>query len=174
MLRILNITGPDILQGNGIRCTLWVSGCRHHCPMCQNQWTWKYDQGKVYSENKEWLKEEIRKYLSKDYYDGITLSGGDPLGQDTKGLIELLEIITWIKEEFPTKNIWLYTGYNLLNVLYSDDKVQKDIIYSCDFVVDGKFEINEKDPSLAFRGSRNQVIWEKDKENGQFFRSDLN
>lgn len=174
MLRILDITGPDILQGNGIRCTLWVSGCKHRCKMCQNQWTWGYEQGKIYSKCKEEIKEDLRKYLSKKHYDGLTLSGGDPLGQDTKGLEELKELIDWVKQEFPQKNIWLYTGYNLLDIIHSDNCLQKEILNSCDFVVDGQFEIQNKDISLAFRGSSNQIIWERDKKTNEFFKSELN
>lgn len=172
MLRVLDITGPDILQGNGIRCTLWVSGCRHHCPLCHNRWTWEYNQGMIYKENKEDIYEKISSYLSKEYYEGITLSGGDPLCQDSSGLEELNELLEFVKKEFPDKNVWLYTGYTLSELKSKyDDNIHK-ILDKCDVIVDGRFENDKKDISLAFRGSSNQTIYEK--VNGEFQVSKYN
>lgn len=173
MLRILEITGPDILQGCGIRCSLWVSGCKHQCPFCQNKWTWKYEQGKFFSFNKEEIFEEISKFLSKDYYKGITFSGGDPLCQDNDGLCELYEIISFIRQEFPQKDIWLYTGFTMEEIKNSKNYMLNKIVEDIDVLVDGRFVNNLKDISLKFRGSSNQTIWEKDK-NRNFVKSELN
>lgn len=170
MLRILNITGPDILQGNGVRCTLWVSGCKHHCPMCHNQWTWNYNQGMIYTEKCDEILEKISEYLSKDYYDGLTISGGDPLCQDIEGLLELKELIENVKEKFPTKDIWLYTGYTLNELLPNADddygvgkekKLKVDIINKCEYIVEGRYEHEKRDLTLHFRGSSNQNILKK-------------
>lgn len=173
MLRILDITGPDILQGLGIRCSLWVSGCKHHCPNCQNCWTWDYNQGKVYSKEKEYILDTIKMYLEKPYYKGITLSGGDPLFQDEDGLKELIEIIEYVKKEFPTKDIWLYTGFTLEEIRKTGNNLLEKILENIDVLVDGRFKNELRNISLKFRGSSNQVIWEKDK-NGNFVKSDLN
>ena len=111
MLRIIDITSPDINNGTGVRVTLWIAGCSHHCKGCHNQWTWKYDQGKVFESHKHEIFEELSKILDHDYIDGLTLSGGDPLCQDNDGLCELNSIIEWFRNRYPEKNIWLYTGY---------------------------------------------------------------
>ena len=111
MLRILDITAPDINNGNGCRVTLWVSGCTHHCKGCHNEWTWDFTKGKSLVENQDEILNELSNWLSKYYIEGITFSGGDPLCQDDDGLYELKMLIMWVRRNFPTKNIWLYTGY---------------------------------------------------------------
>ena len=155
MLRILDITAPDINNGNGIRVTLWVAGCKHHCKGCHNPWTWNFDQGKSWYYEQEFIKKKLAKWLSKDYVDGITLSGGDPLCQDETGLNEVLEIIQWVREEFPKKNIWIYTGY-----VYEElNDLQKKIVDSCDVLVDGPYKEELRDIAhCPFRGSTNQRI----------------
>ena len=152
MLRILDITGPDILQGLGIRCSLWVSGCKHHCPNCQNCWTWDYNQGKVYSIEKEYILDTIKMYLEKPYYKGITLSGGDPLFQDEDGLKELIEIIEYVKKEFPTKDIWLYTGFLWEEIKYIPE------IADIDVICEGKFVKELLDNKKHWVGSTNQRV----------------
>ena len=107
MLRILDITGPDINNGTGCRVTLWVAGCKHHCKGCHNQWTWNYNQGTIFKYNKRDIYLKLSALLDKDYIDGLTFSGGDPLCQDKECLIEILQIINWCKERYPAKNIWL-------------------------------------------------------------------
>lgn len=164
MLRILNITSPDINNGNGVRATLWVAGCSHHCDGCQNKWTWNHNQGREFG---EWVFSELKEALDKEYISGLTLSGGDPLTQDIDALKSLTEIIAWFREKYPTKNIWLYTGYNIdyFNVINpeknQDNEVYKtciNILKSVDVVVDGPFVKEQKDLTIGFRGSRNQRI----------------
>ena len=174
MLRILDITGPDILQGWGTRCSLWVSGCKHHCPLCQNQWTWKYEQGRIYNEEKKQILKEISNFLSKEYYQGITFSGGDPLYQDNDGLCEIFEIIQFVRKEFPTKDIWLYTGFTMEEIEKSNNYMMQKIVDNIDYLVDGQFKNELKDISLRFRGSSNQIIWQKDSKSGKFVKSELN
>jgi len=154
MLRILDITAPDINNGNGIRVTLWVSGCKHYCKGCHNQWTWNFNQGKKFIEEQDEILNTLSNWLQRDYVEGLTLSGGDPLCQDKEGLLELKQLIKWVRLNYPTKNIWMYTGY-----VYEElNDLQKEIADSIDTLVDGPFKEELKDFSCPFRGSSNQRI----------------
>lgn len=159
MLRILDITAPDINNGNGLRVTLWVAGCKHHCKGCHNEWTWKFEQGRVYSDEKEKIKDELSKWLDKEYISGLTLSGGDPLCQDNDGLSELFDIIKWFREKYPQKTIWLYTGYTKEQIEKSDDYIKSQILNNVDVLVDGQYVKELRDIAhTPFRGSTNQRI----------------
>lgn len=153
MLRILDITSPDINNGLGCRVTVWVSGCKHHCAGCHNRWTWNYENG---SEMNEAEFHNLYDRLAKDYIQGITISGGDPLCQDVDGLEELFHLLEWFREVFPNKDVWLYTGYKIEDILPDEDKM--NIVRLCDIIVDGKYEKDKRDLTLAFRGSTNQRI----------------
>lgn len=155
MLRILDITAPDINNGNGLRVTIWFAGCKHHCKGCHNEWTWNYNQGKDFLDNKEEILNELSKWLNKDYIDGITLSGGDPIAQDDDALKLLLDFINWVREKYPTKTIWCYTGYIYENL----NKLQKEVVDNCDVLVDGPYKEELRDIAhTPFRGSTNQRI----------------
>jgi len=164
MLRILDITAPDINNGNGIRVTLWVAGCHHHCPGCHNQWSWDFNQGKDFIEEQDFILSKLENWLSRDYVDGLTFSGGDPLCQDERGLISLLDIIKWVRLNFPTKTIWLYTGYVYEDIIKDNDdsrvnRLKKDILDNIDVLVDGPYKQELRDIShTPFRGSTNQRI----------------
>lgn len=156
MLRILNITAPDITNGNGIRITLWVAGCNHQCKGCHTPWTWNYNQGDIFKDNKEIVYNKLRDWLKRDYVEGLTLSGGDPMSQDSDGLKSILEIIKWVHEEFPSKNIWLYTGDLYENIT---DPLKLQILDNIDVLVDGPFILEKRDIChTPFRGSTNQRI----------------
>lgn len=157
MLRILDITAPDINNGNGIRITLWVAGCTHKCKGCHNAWTWDYNQGIKFIENKDDILNKLSNWLQRDYVDGITFSGGDPLDQDPLSLSELMQLIKWVRLNYPTKTIWLYTGYEYEKL----NKYQKEITDSCDTIVDGPFIEEKKTFDCPFRGSSNQRIIKK-------------
>lgn len=150
-MKYINITHPDINNGTGCRVTLWIPGCTHNCPGCHNAWTANYDIGKEFDND---AKELIYKELYKPYIDGLTISGGDPLDQNLGTLSDLREFLVTIKDRFPTKTIWLYTGY------YLDDlnDWQLEVVDLCDVIVDGPFIKELADKSLAFRGSSNQKI----------------
>ena len=157
MLRILDITAPDINNGNGIRITLWVAGCSHKCKGCHNAWTWDYNQGIKFIENKDDILNKLSNWLQRDYVDGITFSGGDPLDQDSLSLSELMQLIKWVRRNYPNKTIWLYTGYEYEKL----NKYQKEIADSCDTIVDGPFIEEKKTFDCPFRGSSNQRIIKK-------------
>ena len=159
MLRIVNITAPDINNGNGIRITLWVSGCTHHCKGCHNQWTWNFNQGRIFNIEQKEIFEELSNWLDRDYVEGLTLSGGDPLCQDKEGLCELLQIINWFKNKYPQKNIWLYTGYTIEKIKELNNDLINEIINYIDVLVDGPYIEEKRDVChTPFRGSTNQRI----------------
>lgn len=150
------ITYPDVNNGIGLRVTLWLQGCSHHCFNCQNPMMWDENGGKKFDET---VKEQLFELLSKPYIKGLTLSGGDPL-YSIKDLVPLLEEV---KANFPEKNIWLYTGFTLKQILIN--KYLRQVLDYVDVIVDGKFDNDLKDISIAFRGSTNQNIWEKRSDN---------
>lgn len=146
-MRYLNITDCDIANGFGVRVTLFVSGCSHHCFQCHNPESWDHLNG--YEFTTETLN-KIIEMLKRPYIDGLTLSGGDPLFIKNRDTIE--KICKKVKEECPDKDIWLYTGY-----CYEDVKNLALMSY-VDYLVDGKFNFVLRDITLAFRGSSNQRI----------------
>ena len=151
---VLTITHPDVENGKGCRVTIWCAGCTHNCPGCHNKHTWAYNQGHSITESN--VKEEIYKAVDKDYIQGITFSGGDPLDQSYIALKELYMFITEFKIDFPDKDIWIYTG-GLFEDLVKVPIIRK-ILNKCDVLVDGPFVQELYDPDLTFRGSTNQRI----------------
>ena len=137
----------DIANGPGVRVSLFVSGCRNHCPGCFNPETWDFSHGDPYTRETE---EEILKALSHPWIQGFSLLGGEPMEVENEKT--LLPLLRRIRAKLPEKDIWLYTGYRLEAV--SDSP----LLPLVDVVVDGPFLEEEKDISLAFRGSRNQRI----------------
>lgn len=157
MLRILDITAPDINNGNGCRVTLWVAGCTHHCKGCHNQWTWNFNQGIIFKDNKAEIYDKLNNWLSRPYIQGLTFSGGDPLCQDAIGIEEEMEIIEFVRNNYPTKDIWLYCGdyYNNL----PENSIKKQLCDMCDVIVEGPYEEDKRDIAhTPFRGSTNQKI----------------
>lgn len=166
MLRVLDITAPDINNGNGLRVTLWIAGCKHYCKGCHNSWTWNYNQGKILKDNIKEIEKQLVYWLDKDYIDGITISGGDPLCQDDEGLCELATLILWVKEEI-NKTVWIYTGYiyeDLMKEIEDNpnserSKSLKVILKNADVLVDGPYIEELRDIAhTPFRGSTNQRI----------------
>ena len=146
-MRYHNITKDDMLNGDGLRVVLWLAGCEHACPGCQNPVTWDLNGGLEFDEA---AKEELFTELKKDYISGITLSGGDPL--HTANRKEVGKLISEISRQFPEKTIWLYTGYDW-------NKISNlDFINKVDVVIDGKYVQEQRDVNLAWRGSANQDV----------------
>ena len=138
----------SIANGTGIRCVLWCSGCLLHCKGCQNPQTWCFNGGKPFTLD---TKDELFDTLSKPYIQGITFSGGNPLDNFS----EVLELCEEIKEEFPTKDIWLYTGYTYEELYYKE--ISRILLY-IDVLVDGPYIEEQRDITLPWRGSRNQRV----------------
>lgn len=137
----------DIANGPGVRVSLFVSGCRNHCKGCFNPEAWDFSYGKPYTEETE---EEIIEALRPEWIQGFSILGGDPLEPENEPA--LISLLVRVRDELPDKDIWVYTGR-----LYEDVK-DSLLLALADVVVDGPFLEEEKDISLAFRGSRNQRI----------------
>ena len=146
-MRYHNITHDDMLNGDGLRVVLWVSGCEHKCYNCHNKITWDINNGLIFDDN---AKEEIFSQLEKDYIKGITFSGGDPLHKQNR--TEVFNLVKEIKTKFPKKDIWLYTGYTW------EEINDLDIIDYIDVLVDGKYIEELSNPDLEWRGSSNQRV----------------
>ncbi len=146
-MRYHNITKDDMLNGDGLRTVLWMAGCGHCCPQCQNPITWDPDGGLQFDEK---AKAELFGELSKSYISGVTFSGGDPLYPSSR--LDLLELIKEIKDKFPNKTMWLYTGY-----LWEEVR-DLELMRYLDVVVDGEFIVAQKDVSLKWKGSANQRV----------------
>ena len=146
-MRYHNITKDDMLNGDGLRVVLWVSGCEHCCRECQNPITWDPEGGLPFDEA---ARQEIFQQLDKPYISGITFSGGDPLHPANKG--DVRKLMKEIREKYPDKTIWLYTG-DVWEHLYKDS-----ILQYVDVLVDGEFEIEKKDVKLMWKGSSNQRV----------------
>lgn len=149
-MRYHNITKDDMLNGEGLRVSLWVSGCPHHCDECFNPETHKLTSGIPFTTQEI---QEIDEQLNKDYVSGLSLLGGDPLHLSNRTEITLL--CEHVKRQFPEKNIWCWTGY-----LFEDVKNLKIMDY-LDVLVDGKFIKGLKDNNFHWRGSEQQVLWRK-------------
>lgn len=151
----------DIANGPGVRVSLFVSGCDHHCKGCFQPETWNPKYGKLFDKK---AKEEILDYLSEPQVDGITLLGGDPLYKDN--LFEVFLLLDEIRERFgDSKTIWLYTGYRYEEIINKFIMAQDEnyntyikIMKLIDILVDGRFEEDKKDLRLQFRGSSNQRL----------------
>ena len=145
-----NITKDDMKNGDGLRVVLWVAGCSHHCPNCQNPVTWDPDDGILFDEN---ARKELLDIVSQDYISGITFSGGDPLFESNRE--EVYELIEYIKSVYPNKTVWLYTGYT-----FNDLKkfVPIGILNNIDVIIDGPYIEKFRDTSLKWRGSSNQRV----------------
>lgn len=146
-MRYHNITKDDMLNGDGLRVVLWTAGCSHCCPKCQNPVTWDPDGGLLFDEA---AKEELFDELRKSYISGVTFSGGDPLYLGTRA--DLLDLIKEIKEKFPSKTMWLYTGY-----LWEEVK-NLELVSYLDVLVDGEFIYDQLDVTLKWKGSANQRV----------------
>lgn len=145
----------DLLNGEGVRAVLFVSGCSHGCRGCYNQSTWSPDSGEKYTKD---LENQIIRDLqdTRIKRDGLSISGGDPLHENNRE--DILHLILRVKEECPDKSIWLWTGYTFDEIQNNEDKRMSSIIQNLDVLIDGKFEKDLRDSSLKWRGSSNQVI----------------
>lgn len=154
-----SIKKTDIANGVGVRVSLFVSGCTHHCKECFNPETWNFEYGKPFTKETE---DEIIKALKPSFVEGLTLLGGEPM--EPQNQVVLLQLVERVKETYPEKNIWCYTGYTLEKDLIfgaqsrARCEVTDALLHHIDVLVDGEFQIENKDIRLKFRGSSNQRI----------------
>ena len=146
-----NIKFYDIANGEGIRTSLFVSGCTNHCQGCFNEEAQDFNYGQSYTSETE---QTILEQVSKPYVAGLSILGGDPLCQTSEGKLDLLSLITKVRSLHKT--IWLWTGFTWEEAI--TDVMNRGIFTLCDVVVDGPFIKSQKDLTLAFRGSSNQRI----------------
>ena len=159
----------DIANGIGVRVTLFVSGCTNHCPDCFQPQTWDFDYGKPFTGE---TKAEIFAELDKPFVNGLTVLGGEPF--EPRNQRELLPLLREVREKYPDKTIWCFTGFRLDDELLRDGSYPRceatDGMLACiNVLVDGRFVKELKDISLQFRGSRNQRVIDMDRtrETGQ-------
>lgn len=146
-----NIKTDDMLNGDGLRVTCWVSGCDLKCPKCYNPQTWDFNSGIPFTED---TMQELLYDLSKPYIKGCTLSGGHPL--DPLNAPEVLKIVKRVKMVFPNKDIWIYSGYEWNYIIQNE--TLREIMKYTDVLVDGAYVDELRDISLPFKGSSNQRI----------------
>ena len=157
----------NFVDGEGVRCSLYLSGCKFHCEGCYNQATWNFRYGSPYTKE---LEERIMSDLSQSYVQGLTLLGGEPFLNTGVAL----PLVKRIRAELPEKDIWSWTGYTWEELLQEDES-KLELLRNIDILVDGRFKLSKKNLLLQFRGSSNQriidvkkslaehrvVIWEK-------------
>lgn len=148
-----NITHEDMLNGDGMRVVLWVAGCEHHCPECQNPETWCKDGGIPFDDS---ALNELITELEKDYISGITFSGGDPLAPFNES--EVSNICYYVKHLALGKTIWVYTGYTYEELLERKSVFTNDILAKADILVDGEYKKDLRNVNLKWRGSSNQRV----------------
>ena len=146
----------DIANGLGVRVSVFVSGCRHRCPGCFNEIAWEFDYGKEYTPD---IENEIIDALRPDYIEGLSLLGGEPFEPENQPA--LLGLLRRVRKELPAKNVWVYSGFTLEELLGESrarTENTNEMLSLIDVLVDGRFIYAEKDITLRFRGSRNQRI----------------
>ena len=147
----------DIANGEGVRVSLFVSGCTHRCPGCFNQDTWDFVYGKEYTEETE---QEILNALSPGYINGLSLLGGEPFEPQNQEV--LVKLLRKVRERYPEKNVWCYSGYLFDRELLSESRARcgytDEMLSMIDILVDGRFVEKLKDIRLVFRGSSNQRL----------------
>ncbi len=151
------IKNCDIANGEGVRVTLFVSGCTNCCEGCFQPETWNFNYGQPFTKETE---DEIIKMLAPDYINGLTLLGGEPFEPDNQRA--LLPFVKKVKNTYPNKNIWAFTGFTIEQLLSCSPhprcEITDKLLSFIDILVDGRFEIDKKNICLRFRGSENQRI----------------
>ncbi len=147
----------DVANGTGVRVSIFVSGCTHHCKHCFNEETWDFNYGRPFSETEA---DQIVEYLKPDYVAGLSVLGGEPFEpSNQEGLLPLLQAV---KKEYPEKDIWCYTGYlfdkQILEDMCRKSEVTRQMLSCIDILVYGRFVEEKKNLKLRFRGSENQRI----------------
>ena len=148
-----DIKYPDVANGLGVRVSLFVSGCRRHCPECFNKEAQDFKYGKPFTDKEMKLIEDK---LKLPQVRGLSLLGGEPM--EIENVIELLPLCKYLKSAYTNKDIWCYTGYTIEELLNRNNIATKEILKYIDVLVDGDYQKDKHDLSLKFRGSSNQRI----------------
>lgn len=158
-MKYAKIKKCDVANGPGVRVSLFVSGCNHHCKNCFNREAWDFNYGQEFTENEQ---NEIIEDLKPEYITGLSLLGGEPFEKiNQEGLVPLIKKV---KQTYPDKKIWCYTGFTfdsqILGEMIEKENREstKEMLNNIDYIVDGRFVEELKDPKLRFRGSSNQRI----------------
>ena len=152
-----DIKKADVANGVGVRVSVFVSGCTHHCKNCFNEQAWDFHYGNEFTEKEI---EKVINLMNHSYVSGLTLLGGEPFEHTNQQ--GLLPLVRKVKEKFPDKNIWCYSGYtfekDIINKMCKEWKETPELLSYIDVLVDGEFQEDKKDIKLKFRGSSNQRI----------------
>ena len=151
-MRYASMRKMDISNGEGVGTALFVQGCSIRCKGCFNSVAWDFNGGKEWTEE---VKNEFLKLASKPYVTRISILGGCPLAAENRE--DVLKLIKEIRDLYPDKKIWLFSGYVWENIFSSLDGREK-VVELCDVLIDGPFEEDKKDLTLKFRGSKNQRV----------------
>ena len=147
----------DIANGPGIRTSLFVSGCRHHCKGCFNPETWNFNYGSPFTPKEI---SHIIEATKPSFVDGLTILGGEPFEPENQ--VDLIKFLKQFKQQIPNKKVWCYTGFSfedtLLQKANNNEENIRELLELIDVLVDGKFVEELKNPALLFRGSSNQNI----------------
>lgn len=143
----------DVINGRGVRVSIFVSGCSHHCEHCFNHKTWNPNYGSAFTEE---VESQIFEYITKlnKTIKGISILGGDPTYKTN--VKPLIGFVSRFKDRFPEKDIWIWSGFTWEEILKDENTLS--LISKCDVLVDGKFDNSLKDLNLKFRGSSNQRV----------------
>ena len=151
------IKNCDIANGPGVRVSLFVSGCTHHCPGCFNEEAWDFAYGQPFTQD---TIQEILDMMAPSHIKGLTLLGGEPFEPENQ--VELVKLLRQVKENYPGKSIWAYSGYLFEEDLLTDrlgiTEITREILSYLDVLVDGRFVMEKRDLMLRFRGSSNQRL----------------
>ena len=171
-----NIKKNDIANGEGVRVSLFVSGCRNHCKNCFNPETWNFCYGNPFTKE---VEDDIINSLKPSWINGLTILGGEPF--EVENQRDLIEFIKRVRREVPDKTIWMYSGYLFDSDIHNPNgkvhcEVSDEILANIDILVDGKFVEELKNLSLKFRGSSNQriIMVKESLQEGKVILSPLN
>ena len=150
-MRYNKIREMDISDGEGVRVSLFVQGCEFHCKGCFNPETWNFEGGKEFTTE---TLNTLLELCDKEYIKGLSILGGEPMHPNNREIV--VDIMRAFKFKFPKKDIWMWTGYTLENLLSEDDEDVKSMLIYLDYMVDGQFVDKKKNLNLKWAGSENQ------------------